>query len=279
MSPKSKARKKAPKHRNVTPRARQAALVAARKTTRRKWSVAAVLLIGITVLGVSQVITGGPDTDVETASSTTLARRTPVSLPTPAPGAAITGDTPCPNPDGSSPRSTSFAKAPPVCIDPSKSYAADMLTSKGLVTIALDAKAAPMTVNNFVVLSRYHYFDTLPFHRIASGFVIQGGSPNATGSGGPGYKFADELPAAATYKFGTLAMANSGANTNGSQFFIVLSDTAPLQPLYSLFGQVTAGTEVLKAIEAVGSPETPTDPDSGKPTELVTIQTVTIKEI
>ncbi len=293
MSPKSKVRKKPVKHRAPTAHARQAAVEASRRATRRKWSLAAVVLVVVLVFGMLQVFGGGGDgdSDVETAAPTTVAQstesttattvaggRTPVSLPTPAKGAAITGDTACPSADGSSPRTTSFAKPPPTCIVAGKAYVAEMQTSKGLITIALDAKAAPLTVNNFVVLARYHYFDTLPFHRIATGFVIQGGSPDGTGSGSPGYKFADELPQAGAYKFGSLAMANSGTNTNGSQFFLVLSDTAGLQPLYSLFGQVTAGTDVLKAIEAVGSPETPTDPTSGKPTELVIIQTVTIKE-
>jgi len=292
VSPKSKVRKKAVKHRAPTAQARQAAIESSRRATRRKWSLAAVVLVVVLVFGLLQVFGGGDSgTDVETAAPTTVALpsgsttpttpaagRTPVSLPTPEKGATITGDTPCPNADGSSARTTTFAKPPPTCIVATKSYVAEMQTSKGLITIALDAKAAPQTVNNFVVLSRYHYFDSVPFHRIVTGFVIQGGDPLATGQGGPGYKFADEVPKAGAYKLGSLAMANSGPNTNGSQFFLVLSDTATLQPLYSLFGQVTGGTDVLKAIEAVGSPETPTDPNGGKPTEVVTIQTVTIKE-
>ena len=235
-------------------------------------------LIVVTVFGMSQVISGGGgDSDVETTTATTTApgQRPPVSLPTPAAGAAISGDTPCPNADGSSPRTTRFAQAPPTCIDPAKAYVAEMLTSKGLITIALDPRAAPQTVNNFVVLSRYHYFDTLPFHRIVTGFVVQGGSPDATGSGNPGYTFADEVPKAGAYQPGSLAMANSGTNTNGSQFFIVV-DPSPLQPLYSLFGQVTGGSDVVAAIDAAGTPDT--DPNSGQPTEVVTIRTVTIKE-
>ncbi|MEA2716102.1 MAG: hypothetical protein QOI99_419 [Actinomycetota bacterium] len=282
MSPKSKVRKKPPKHRELSPRARQAALEASRKATRRKWSVATVVLIVVLVFGISQVVGrgGGKSTEVETGSSTTLAtngQRPPVSVPAPALGASITGDTPCPPADGSSPRTTHFAKAPPTCIDAAKGYVAEMQTSKGLVTVALDPAAAPITVNNFVVLARYHYFDTLPFHRIVKGFVIQGGSPDASGNGNPGYQFADEVPAAGAYQVGSLAMANSGPNTNGSQFFIVTGAPATLQPLYSLFGQVTGGADVLQAIDAAGTPAT--DANSGKPTEVVTVQTVTIKEI
>jgi cyclophilin family peptidyl-prolyl cis-trans isomerase len=278
VSPKSKVRKKPPKHRDPSPRARQAAIEAARKSKRRTWSVATVVLIVIIVFGLSQVVGDGDgDTDVETATSTSVpTQRPPVSLPTPAQGASITGDTPCPAADGSAPRTTSFAKVPPMCIVASKTYIAEMQTSKGLITIALDPQAAPQAVNNFVVLARYHYFDTLPFHRIVTGFVIQGGSPDGSGNGNPGYQFADEVPAtAAAYKPGSLAMANSGKNTNGSQFFIVVNP-APLQPLYSLFGQVTGGTDVVAAIDAAGTPDT--DPNTGQPTEVVTIRIVTIKE-
>jgi cyclophilin family peptidyl-prolyl cis-trans isomerase len=131
-----------------------------------------------------------------------------------------------------------------------------METDAGTISITFDAKAAPKTVNNFVVLARYHFFDGLTFHRVIPGFVLQGGDPEGTGRGGPGYQFADELPASVTdYKAGSLAMANSGPNTNGSQFFIVVSDSGGAQlskPLYSLFGQVTAGMDVVKKIEDDG---------------------------
>jgi cyclophilin family peptidyl-prolyl cis-trans isomerase len=194
---------------------------------------------------------------------------TPVSVPA---GATISGDTPCPAPDGSSPRTTKFAKAPPMCIDPAKTYTADIRTNKGVITVALDAKAAPQTVNNFVVLSRYHYFDGIGFHRIIPGFVVQGGDPLGSGTGGPGYSFADELPPPGQYKEGSLAMANSGPNTNGSQFFIVTGPNGQsLQPNFSLFGHVTGGMQVAKAIEAVGTSE-------GTPKERVTIDSVTVKE-
>jgi cyclophilin family peptidyl-prolyl cis-trans isomerase len=150
-----------------------------------------------------------------------------------------------------------------------------MQTTKGLMVVSLDVKNATKTVNNFVVLARYHYFDGIAFHRIVPGFVIQGGDPLQTGTGGPGYKFEDELPKAGSYKIGSLAMANSGANTNGSQFFIVTGDAGTsLQPNYSLFGQVTQGLEVVKAIEDVGIPGT----QDGKPSEVVKINSVTIKE-
>ncbi|MEA2702918.1 MAG: hypothetical protein QOD63_863 [Actinomycetota bacterium] len=254
--------------RRSSAKARQAAGRAARRTSRRKWAVIATFLIMILVLGLAQVI------DVGGAS-----RDAPVRLVAPAQGASINGDTPCPDASGASLRTTTFEKPPPMCIDPAKSYAAAIETSKGLVTVDLDAKNAPRTVNNFVVLSRYHFYDGLPFHRIAAGQFIQGGSPTATGSGGPGYQFEDELPVV-PYKIGTMAMANAGADTNGSQFFFVIGENGVnvLAPKYSILGQVSRGMKVLEAIEKKGSVETGIDPDGGKPTEMITIESVTIKE-
>jgi cyclophilin family peptidyl-prolyl cis-trans isomerase len=147
-----------------------------------------------------------------------------------------------------------------------------MTTSKGAVVIALDAAAAPRTTNNFVFLARYHYFDGIVFHRIIPGFVIQGGDPEGTGRGGPGYRFADELPKPGRYQIGSLAMANAGPDTNGSQFFIISGPQgAALPPQYSLFGAVVSGLDVVAAIDAVGT-------GSGSPKERITIESVTIAE-
>ena len=178
----------------------------------------------------------------------------------------------CPQADGSSPKRQHFESEPPMCIDPSKRYMAEMVTSKGTLSIALDPLAAPRTVNSFVFLARYHYFDGIVFHRVIPGFVLQGGDPTATGTGGPGYKFADELPAPGRYELGSLAMANAGPNTNGSQFFVISGpDGVRLPPNYSLFGKVVAGLDVVAAIDAVGT-------GSGKPRETVTIESVTVTE-
>jgi len=177
-----------------------------------------------------------------------------------------------PAPDGSSPQRRSFDAEPPMCIDPAKRYTATMVTTKGTMTIALDPGAAPRTVNSFVFLARYHYFDGIVFHRVIPGFVLQGGDPTGTGTGGPGYRFADELPAPGRYEVGSLAMANAGPDTNGSQFFVISgSDGVRLPPSYSLFGKVVAGLDTVAAIDAVGS-------RSGKPTETVTIESVTVTE-
>jgi len=160
-----------------------------------------------------------------------------------------------------------------MCIDPTKKYTATMETTKGTMVIALDPIAAPKTVNNFVVLARYHYYDGVSFHRIIPGFVIQGGDPEGTGRGGPGYKFEDELPGRGRYEIGSLAMANAGPNTNGSQFFIISGPQgAGLPPSYSLFGKVISGVEVIQALNAVGTP------GPGTPKEKVGMISVTISE-
>jgi cyclophilin family peptidyl-prolyl cis-trans isomerase len=159
-----------------------------------------------------------------------------------------------------------------MCIDLAKRYTAEMVTSKGTMTFALDAIGAPRTVNNFVVLARYHYFEGIFFHRVIPGFVLQGGDPDGTGAGGPGYRFEDELPKPGRYELGCLAMANAGPNTNGSQFFVISGpDGMRLPPQYSLFGTIVSGLDTVATIDAIGTP-------SGKPTERVVIESVTITE-
>jgi len=155
---------------------------------------------------------------------------------------------PIPNPDGSSERRISFPAAPPMVIDPANAYTAEMVTSMGSMTISLDPLAAPKTVNNFVYLARWHYYDGLVFHRVINGFVIQGGCPEGSGRGGPGYRFADELPKPGRYEVGSLVMANAGPDTNGSQFFVTTVPTPHLNNAHTIFGQITQGQEVADAI-------------------------------
>lgn len=180
---------------------------------------------------------------------------------------------PCPAADGSSPKVDTFPAAPGQCIDPTKTYTIEVDTSQGRYTAVLDAVKAPITVNNFVYLARYHYFDATTCHRVVPGFVVQCGDPTATGSGGPGYEFADELPTAGEYKLGSLAMANSSRpGTNGSQFFVISGDKGvALPPSYSLFGQVTKGLETIAAIDALAVGD-------GPPSQTVTINSVTVTE-
>lgn len=186
---------------------------------------------------------------------------------------------PCPPADGSAEQVQEFPAAPDMCIDTAKTYTATMETDAGTIVIELDDEAAPVTVNNFVYLARYKYFDGLTFHRVIPDFVLQGGDPQGTGAGGPGYQFEDELPDPDDYQAGSLAMANSGPDTNGSQFFIVTSeagaqtlvDAVGGEAAYSLFGQVVEGMDVVAAIEADGTP-------AGQPTTTHIIESVTISE-
>jgi cyclophilin family peptidyl-prolyl cis-trans isomerase len=139
--------------------------------------------------------------------------------------------------------------APAFEIQPDAKFEVTISTDKGDIVALLDASLAPNTVNNFVVQARNGFYDGLTFHRVVPGFVIQGGDPDGTGRGGPGYKFADE-PVRAPYVLGAVAMANAGPDTNGSQFFICIEDCQDkLQPLYNLFGNVTSGIEVAQAIQ------------------------------
>ena len=251
-----------------------------RKRGFTRWGVAAVAAVVVILLLV--VVTGKDDKKAGSATSTTEAAATPTSstVPIVVTGAAITGDTPCPAADGSAAKTVTFEKAPPMCIDVTKTYTAVVETNKGNYTVALDAKNAPNTVNNYVVLARYHYFDETPCHRIIQGFMAQCGDPSGTGNGAgnkyPGYTFADEnKPASASYPKGTLAKANSGADTNGSQYFTMLKDY-PLTANYSIFGKVTDGLDTtLPALEAAADPKAA----NGTPTkEPVTITKVTITE-
>ncbi|MDQ2905320.1 MAG: peptidylprolyl isomerase [Chloroflexota bacterium] len=132
-------------------------------------------------------------------------------------------------------------------IETNKTYQATIKTNKGDIHLQLNPAEAPQTVNNFVALARDGYYDGVTFHRVVPGFVIQGGDPTGSGSGGPGYQFADE-PVRRPYRAGTVAMANAGPNTNGSQFFICLEDQATLPPSYTIFGDTTSGMDVVKSI-------------------------------
>jgi len=142
-----------------------------------------------------------------------------------------------------------WSVAPQMVIDPAGKYTATMSTNKGDITIELYAAKAPIAVNNFICLAGNGYYDLTLFHRILAGFVVQGGDPTATGRGGPGYSIADELPTDLNYDAGTLAMANAGANTGGSQFFICLDDlSTKLQKNYTIFGKVTGGIDIVTAL-------------------------------
>jgi len=248
----------------------------------------AVLAFVVVVVVVAAVLLGGDDdsTAEDAATTTTTAPGdgsstsstdvpTTVSLPAAPTGATIEDDTPCPAEDGSEERVSTFAQAPPTCIEEGEALEAVIETSAGTVTATLDAEAAPTMVNNFVVLARYKYFDGLPFHRLMPDFVAQTGSSGTPdyGSGGPGYDMPDIEKPTDGYAPGDLAMARSDA-VSGSQFFIVASENGAtaLTNEYPRFGKVTEGLELVAELAAKGD-----EASNGTPTELVTITSVTIR--
>lgn len=263
------------------------------RTVKRKRTGIYVLLIplaAVALYGIVWLVQRGDDTSAATdttldafgASTPTVDPNLPTTTITPMPSTSVpvtlTGETPCPEVDGSSERTITFAQPPPSCIDATKTYTAEVTTNKGAFTIGLSPGAAPLTVNNFVVLARYHYFDNTICHRAIPEFAVQCGDPTGTGGGDPGYSFADEPPATGSYKVGSVAMANSGPDTNGSQFFVITgADGAALPADYTLFGEVTAGLDTtVAALNAVGNPDQAAD--GVPPLEQIIIESVTITE-
>lgn len=143
-----------------------------------------------------------------------------------------------------------YSAPPAMTIDPSRKYAATLETSRGTIVVDLFAKDAPKTVNNFVFLAREGFYDGTAFHRVISNFMIQGGDPEGSGRGGPGYKFEDETKGNPhKHQVGSLSMANSGPNTNGSQFFLTHVVTDWLDGKHTVFGQVRSGQNVVNAVK------------------------------
>lgn len=250
--------------------ARVATLRAARRRQRRRTQIVAVVILAAVVTAIVLLAADSGRREVATTSRTTVARATTTTAGEPAP---------CPAPDGSSPKRRQFSAPFGTCIDPARTYTAVVATDVGTFRIRLDAARAPRTVNNFVSLARYHFYDGLTFHRVVPDFVIQGGDPAGDGTGGPGYTFPDELPDPGDYHAGSVAMANSGPDTNGSQFFVVTTDNGAKQLVeavggqarYSLFGTVVEGMDVVRRIEADGQP-------GGPPRVVHTITSITIEE-
>jgi cyclophilin family peptidyl-prolyl cis-trans isomerase len=269
---------------------RQARLAAESKAATRRRRIRTGLLVGgavVLILAVLLVISlisddGGDDEDVEAGATTTAVGSTTAApgdtTATSAAGASTTGAATaaadCPAADGSSEPQTSFAEAPPDCIDPDTIYAATVVTSEGTFVMDLDPSLDEASVNSFVFLARYHFFDGLNFHRVVPGFVIQGGDPSGDGTGGPGYSFTGGTPDSSdVYAVGSVSMANStGPSSNGSQWFVALDDlSSQLQPNYSYFGNVVEGMDVVEAIGALGQGD-------GPPSREVTIEEITIQE-
>jgi cyclophilin family peptidyl-prolyl cis-trans isomerase len=239
--------------------ARRAAMQEAEKRKKRNRTIRNVvlLLIPLVIIFVVLQLTKSDDSDKDTKSASNIACG----------GAAPSGK----------PTTTTLPAAPAMTIDTSKQYTAVMDTSCGDVTIALDAAAAPQTVNSFVTLAKSGFYDNTLFHRIVPDFVDQGGDPTGSGNGGPGYQLPDEPPTDG-YKAGSVAMANAGSGTTGSQFFLVVSDSGAQQlgttpPYkYSALGTMDeAGLKVARKINTFGGSDE-------KPTKKVYVYGIKINE-
>ena len=242
--------------------ARRAAARAAQRRAQRRRQVVAIGVLVAVVLGIGLYINQSADEDdgesVAAGDGTTTT-------------SIAAGGEDCPEVEGE--RKTSFDAPPELALEPGVDYSASVCTDAGTFVVDLFEAKAPKTVNSFVFLAKNRFYEDVPFHRVIPGFVVQGGdAQNKDGTGGPGYKYEDELLAAGEYKVGSLAMANSGPNTNGSQFLVITGeDGVALPPSYSLFGEVVEGLDVVKAIEADGSP-------GGTPSVMHRIVNVTIVE-
>jgi cyclophilin family peptidyl-prolyl cis-trans isomerase len=251
---------------------------ATQKDQRKRQARTLAFIVGAIIVVAGLIALFSADDADDETSTTETTETTESNVVLPGAGASITGETPCPPADGSAERTTSFEQAPPMCIDAAKSYTATLETTEGDIVIELDDAAAPQTVNNFVVLARYHFYDNVPFHRIIPGFMDQAGDPVGPqpGTGGPGYTIPDELPTAdEPYPTGTIAMANTGQpGSGGSQWFITVEGGGDqLAPTYAAFGRVVEGQDVVDEINQHGDAAT-----NGQPTKVITITTITIAE-
>jgi cyclophilin family peptidyl-prolyl cis-trans isomerase len=236
--------------------------------------VLALLLIAL-VAGTLTACGGGDEDEAVTTTDAAAATEVATTAETetePETEAEVSGgcDTvgaPVPKPDGGS-------EATADALDPAKTYSLVVETNCGSFTIELDQKSAPKTTASLVSLAREGFFDSTTFHRVVPDFVIQGGDPTGTGTGGPGYSTVDAPPAGAKYTRGVVAMAKTGAEapgTSGSQFFVVTGDDVGLPPEYAIVGKVTEGFDSVIAIEALGTGD-------GPPSQPVVIEKVTVEE-
>ncbi len=240
--------------------AREARLAAEAKAKKRRGQLrngGIVVVVAAVIIGIVALVSGNsPKTPAASSTTTTVPGETKADETLQAAADAKAVKAGCPASVKQAANTLSYPSAPAMTIDTNKLYSATILTTAGTIDLSLYAKAAPLTVNNFVFLADKGYYKCNTFFRVAKGFVNQTGDPSQTGNGDagkqPGYKFADEnLPKA--YTAGDVAMANSGANTNGSQFFFVApGGAAGLGPSYSLFGHVTTGMDVVDKINQEG---------------------------
>lgn len=252
--------------------ARESRLAEEAKAKKRRKQIRNGVIIAV-IAGVIILIvflTSNNSSNNKSTSSTTTTTKTTTTTTTTAASAAnasaqeaankVAVAAGCPASPSTRVNTMKYSAAPSMTIDPSKNYTATVVTTAGTFTIALDAKTAPVTVNNFVFLANKGFYHCVIFHRVIPSFMDQTGDPTGTGEGGPGYTIPDELPATASdasaqYPLGSVAMANTGQpHTGGSQFFIVAGPQGEGLPnSYSLFGQVTTGMDVVNTINAQGS--------------------------
>jgi len=230
------------------------------RVRKRGAQVGVIVLVVVALVGFVFVTGNNPDSAVvetETDSTQETVDTTQDTVAAELSGPFEYGTSECPATDGSAEQRREFTDAHQLCIDPTKTYTATFDTTQGSFSVRLLSDRAPGTVNNFVSLARWKYFDGTQCHRVIEDFVVQCGDPTATGSGGPGYRFTDELPAEGAYEVGSIAMANSGPDTNGSQFFVITGEQGvTLPPNYSLFGKVTEGLDTtVPALDALGNPD------------------------
>jgi cyclophilin family peptidyl-prolyl cis-trans isomerase len=258
---------------------RQAARQAADRRRKITAGVVGAAIGAIAIVAGSFILFGNDDqpsaAPSATASSTAPAGGGGRVTPVVAPPETVACDADVPSDAGEPKRQYRAAPAVEDTIDPEAAYTATIETSCGTVVLELFPDVAPQAVASFVFLAQAGFFDGLTFHRIVPGFVIQGGDPLGDGTGGPGYQFVNETDGTHTFEGeGVLAMANSGADTNGSQFFITLGPAPDLDGGYTIFGEVTEGMDAVQAIADVPL----ADPDVGTPEEAVYIESVTIEE-
>ncbi|MCW2616166.1 MAG: peptidylprolyl isomerase [Frankiales bacterium] len=266
---------------------RQAARRAAAAQRRKQRNVviasaAAVLLVAVAAVTLGVVASGGDDADVVTpaAAATPAASTEPSAAPSgsaePSASAASDEAGTCTYEKTSEPAAKQVALPPGTDVEFEQVFTVTMATNRGDVVFDMDSAEAPCTANSLRSLAHFAYFDDTPCHRLTTeGIkVLQCGDPSGTGGGGPGYQFADENLEGASYPRGTVAMANAGEGTNGSQFFLVYEDSQ-LPPNYTPFGVITEGLEVLEEVAAGGSDESNGTGD-GKPKLPVQVETLRV---
>ncbi|MCC9305679.1 peptidylprolyl isomerase [Kitasatospora sp. RB6PN24] len=244
----------------------QANRVAAAAKARRRNAIIGASLAVVVVAGVSLAASGVFSSSKKSGAS---------AAPSASAAAGAVKVPGCGAPASGSPNNKQWSTEPAMSIDQKATYTATLNTNCGAVTFTMDASKAPHTVNSFVFLAGQNYFDHTKCHRLTTQgiYVLQCGDPTASGSGSPGYKFTDENLTGATYPAGTVAMANSGPNTNGSQFFLVYKDTQ-LPPNYTPFGKITSGLDMLTKVAGAGENDA-NGPGDGTPNQTVVFNTVT----